>query len=340
MRFTVGDRRHSADCPVFKISFKERPTLPRKVIIDADPGIADAVAIAFAMLEPELDILAVTATAGAVDARDATRNVKAIVEAVDPAKRPRLGRCTDDEERCQRVPCQTTAQLNGTRGLGERRVEVPELHHQQESSRLLLEMVREHPHEITLLTLGPLTNLQFAHERAPDFLDQLQSIVMLGGAVHGNGDVTAAAEFNIFGNPEAARLVLRHPCSKLLVPLDTSLRPVLTFDRFQRLSWSPTPLSQMLQELLSFSLRQHHHVMGVEGIAMQTLTALSAVSRPRLVDTATMVVDVETTGELTRGMTVFDRRPGSAIHDNVAVVTEVDSTGVLEYFGQCVHRCH
>ena len=310
------------------------------MIIDADPGIADAVAIAFSLLEPDLDVLAVTATAGAVSARNATRNVQAIVEAVDPKKRPRLGRCTEDEERCQRVACPVTSQLNGANGLGDRVVDVPELHHQHESSRLLLELVREHPHKITLLTLGPLTNLQFAYERAPDFLDQLHSVVILGGTVHGNGDVTAAAEFNIFGNPEAARLVLKHPCSKLLVPLDTSLRPVLSFDRYQHSSWSETPLSQLLHDLMSYLLRQHRHVMGVEGIALQTLVGLATVARPRLVDFATMSVDVETTGELTRGMTVFDSRPNSAMHENIEVVTEVDSTGVLEYFDQCVHRCH
>lgn len=312
--------------------------MQRKVIIDADPGIIDAVALALSLAEPTLDILAVTSTAGAVSARDATRNVQAIVELVDPPKRPRLGRCIADEERCQQVACPETAMLNGPHGLGDREIAVAELHHQHESSRLIVELVRESPGEITLLTLGPLTNLQFACERAPDVLDQIESLVILGGSVHGHGDVTPAAEFNIYGNPEAAQIVLRHRCRKILVPVDTSRLPVLSFDRVQSLPKDRGPVNEFLQSMLAFLSRQHHHVKGVEGIALQALTALSVLARPRLVETAMMTVDVETTGELTRGMTVFDQRPNSAASQNVEVVTEVDSTGILEYLDQGLDR--
>lgn len=312
--------------------------MARKVIIDADPGIADAIAISLALLDPDLDVLGVTATAGTVSGRDATRNASAVVEAVDPRKRPRLGRCMEDEQRCQPVACSQSPLLNGTSGLGDTDVDVAELHHQHESSRLILELVRDNPHEITLLTLGPLTNILFAYERAPDVFAQLQEVMFLGGSVTGMGDITATAEFNLFGNPEAAEMLVRHAISKTMIPLEVSTRPVLSFDHFRRLEWTQRPLSQFLQRLFAYSLRQHHHVLGQEGITIPAMVGLCALTRPHLFESMPMSVDIELMGSLTRGMSVFDRREPPEVQPNVEVVHGVDTTGVLEYLAECISR--
>src|SRR5690606_8687442 len=136
---------------------------------------------------------------------------------------------------------------------------VAELHHRHESAKLMIDLVRTDPNEITLLTLGPLTNLELACERAPEFLSLLRGLICLGGSVAVGGDVTAAAEFNIFADPEAAKTVLLSPATKTLVPLDVSGRPVLTFEQWDRLQAnSDSPLGRFLGQVLPFSFRAHH----------------------------------------------------------------------------------
>lgn len=316
--------------------------MKQKIIIDADPGIGDAVAIALALCDPELDVLGVTATAGAVTGNTATRNMQAIIEALDPAKWPRLGGSTASAEASsidyRAIPVSAEA-LNGPDGLGDCDLQVAEMHNLHESAKVMVELVRTFPNEIVLLTLGPLTNVELACDLEPEFLSRLRGLYCLGGAVACGGDVTAVAELNIYANPEAARTVLRGPAAKTLIPQDASLRPVLTFDAYNRLfQTTQTPLQQLISQLLPFSLRAHRRHMGLEGVPLREVTALCAVVHPRLFETEGMAVDVETTGELTRGMTVFDRRGTPQWQTNIDVVVEVDAQGVLDYFAQSVGR--
>ncbi|MFP6769787.1 MAG: nucleoside hydrolase, partial [Planctomycetaceae bacterium] len=162
----------------------------QKMVIDADPGIVDALAIMLAVQDRSVDLVGVTATAGHVSGATATRNIQAVIDWLDPPKRPRIGHCD--------VAASPLASMvmDGTSGLGDCNPSVAGLHQRHDSARLLVELVRGSPHEITLLTLGPLTNVSVAAELAPDFVGLLGSLVSLGGAIQSGGDVTAAAEFN------------------------------------------------------------------------------------------------------------------------------------------------
>jgi inosine-uridine nucleoside N-ribohydrolase len=315
--------------------------VPRKVIIDADPGIGDAIAIALAMCDPEIDLVGLTPTAGCVSGKDATRNAQVIVELLDCSKWPRLGECEVDVRQVGRNVSGDEAlnlmALNGNHGLGDLEFAVSDLHNRRECAKLLIDMVKADPHEITLLTLGPLTNVEMAVERAPDFLSLLKGIVCLGGSVQVGGDVTPSAEFNMYVNPQAARSVLGSSATKMLVPLDVSQKAVLTFDQYDRLKPSGR-LGELFSHLFPYAFRAHHEQLGLEGIRLQEVVALSIISRPRLFSSRTMAVDVETSGELTRGMTVFDRRIVQRWQKNVGVVTEIDAQGVIDYFSEVVRR--
>jgi len=223
--------------------------------------------------------------------------------------------------------------LNGKTGLGNWCLDVPELHSPRESAKVLTDLVREFPHEITLLTLGPLTNIEIARERFPEFFSLLGGLVTLGGSIQGLGDVTAGAEFNIYANPEAARNVLTRPATKTILPLEVSKKTVLTFSQFDRLTVQPaSPLMQFVREVIPFALRTHHELLGVEGIPLREVAALVAITEPRQTDTQPMAIDVETTGELTRGMTIFDQRGTQQWQTNIDVITDIDPQGVLDYF--------
>ena len=304
----------------------------QKVIIDADPGIGDAVAIALALLDPEIDVVGITATAGQVSGEDATRNVQAIVKTLDPPKWPRLG-SSNAETPYQNI-CLTRVSpeaLNGPSGLGDCEFRFAELHHPHDSAKLMIELVRHEPNEITLLTLGPLTNVEVACERAPEFLELLKGLLSLGGSIQVGGDVTASAELNVYADPVAARSVLRSPATKTLVPLDISSRVVLTFEQFNRLTSGSTPIISFLKQLLPYSFRAHHEQLGLEGIRVHEVVALAAIARPRLFRSEPMMMDVETKGDLTRGMTVFDRRGVRHWQTNIDVLCEIDAQGVLDY---------
>jgi inosine-uridine nucleoside N-ribohydrolase len=307
----------------------------RKLIIDLDAGIGDAVAAVLAMLDPQLDVIAFTAAIGVVRGAFATRNLYAVVEQLDPPKWPRIGCVTGPTETplVAGSRLDVLRSLHGPQGLGDCELPVAELHHRHESSRVLADFVKTHPQEITVLTLGPLTNIAAASERAAEFPDDLANLVCLAGSVTEGGDVTATSELNVFLDPEAAATVLGSRHSKTLVPLDISNRFILTFEAFERLTESGSRGALLLQKLVPYYFRTHHQYLGVEGVPLREVVALAAVSRPDLFKTQPMTVAVEEEGLLTRGMTVFDRRR-VASRPNCLVATEVDIHGLLDYMRQ------
>jgi inosine-uridine nucleoside N-ribohydrolase len=310
----------------------------QKLIIDADPGIGDALAIAVALADPGLDVLALTAVGGCVSPMQAGRNLQAIVETLDPPKWPRIGVGYSRQrfEEVEEPPSEwhhLHRSLNGPEGLGEWRPTAADLHHTKDAVKLMSELSRQYPHEIILLTLGPLSNVELACDLDAEFLARLKGIVCLAGAVSTPGDVSPTAEFNVHHDPNAARVVLRFPATKTLVPLDASQRAVLTFEQYDRMAVSDTSaIGRMLQHLMPFALRAHHQHLGVEGMRLAEVTALAAIARPQQFQRATMALDVEVDGELTRGMTVFDRRLNPAWRNNIDVLSDVDPQGVLDYF--------
>lgn len=310
-----------------------------KVIIDADPGIGDALAIAVALAVPDLDVLAVTSTAGSVSASDAARNLQAIIDRLDPPKWPRIGSGAESITEVPPVDSPLSIRLNGRSGLGDLELRVAELHHRHQSAKLICDLVRDHPHEVTLLTLGPLTNIELMHERAPDVPSLIKGLVILGGTVSAPGDVTPVAEFNIYGHPDAARSTLRLSTPKTLIPLDVSEAVVLSFDAFHQLPESQSRLGNFVQELLPFSFRAHHQHLGLEGIGLREIAALAALAQPGFFEFQPMAVDVETAGELTRGMTIFDRRGTHHWQENVNVATTVDAERVVTWMQDLISRC-
>lgn len=299
--------------------------MTRKVILDTDPGIDDAVAIAWALGEPRLEVLALTAVAGNVSAEQATRNVHTLVAQLDPPRWPRIGAATPPDH-----PNETHAEhIHGADGLGNAEFPVAELHNVHSSDKVLTDIVHAHPHEVTIVALGPLTNLARALSRDPELASLISQVVIMGGAVNGIGNVTPSAEFNIFCDPAAARAAFRSHVTKTLVPLDVTNQLVMTFDFLDQLD-EKTRCGRFLRRVLPFAYRSHRQELGMEGIHVHDAVAAVAATYPELFTTEGLNGDVETSGTLTRGMTVFDRRSHHRQRRNMDVALEMDVAAVRD----------
>lgn len=309
-----------------------------KLIIDADPGVGDAIAIALALSDPQLDVIAVTATAGMSSGEQGFRNIQTLVSMLDPPRWPKIGWNSAPRISIPDSPERSGMFLrDGLQGLADCEIIEALPHAPTDSAKVLSDLVREWPGELTLLTLGPLTNLQLAVDRHPDFLEQLKGLYCLGGSLSAQGNVTAASEFNIFADPEAARSVLTWPATKTLIPLETANHFGLTFDQYDALKIDEfSRLGLFLRKTIPYLLRESRIQLGREGAILPELVALAAISQPRLFERKSMRIDVEVAGELTRGMTVFDRRGVESRQPNIDVLMEVDTVGVRDYLTRLI----
>jgi len=301
--------------------------LTKKILLDVDPGIDDAVALAIALFDPQIEVVAVTAVGGNVQPVQATRNVQAIIEQLDPPRWPRIGEASDPD---LGIPTRKV-QLHGSDGLGGANFQVSELQHRHPSEKVIHDELRAAPGEVTLVALGPLTNVARAFAREPALTEMVGQIVMMGGTLEGVGNVTPAAEFNIYCDPEAARAVLRSSAATMtLVPIDITRQVTFGYDLLDKLPDGASRLGRFLSKCLPHLFRAYRQELGYESICLNDAVALVAALHPELFEIELMAADVELSGELTRGATVFDRRRHREWRTNVAVATRVDVAGVQD----------
>lgn len=310
---------------------------PIRLLIDADPGLGDALAIAVALKDPRLDVVGLTAVGSFISSRQAAINLQELVTIVDPPRWPRLGtQLTDETEAAASVPSHHLAhyrQLNGEHGMGDWPCRVVDPAHPKEAAKLIIELSRAYPQELVVLTLGPLTNISLAAEKDPELLMRLKGLVISGGTLDGPGNVTPVADFNIHHDPLAARIVLKSPCTKTLVPFDASHKLAFSFGQLDRLPLEGLgKFGEWLQSIVPFALRRQHQFQGTESWRLPELVALAAIVRPELFQHLTLAVDVEVDAHLTRGMTIFDRRSPPVWRPNVEVLRDPDAQGILDDF--------
>lgn len=300
--------------------------MARKVIIDCDPGIDDAFALALALFDPRLEVVAVTATAGNVPADLATRNVQAIVEQLDPVRYPRIGAASPHED----APVIDSRPFHGDDGLGNVGLTCSAHHNQHLSEKIICDEIRSAPEQITILCFGPLTNLARAFQRDPAIVPMVGRVIIMGGSVEVGGNITAAAEFNMYYDPESARKVMRSPVTKTLVPLDVSRQLNLNLSFLDQLPSGISRAGRLLRKIVPFMYRAYRQQLGQESIHMHDLFAYLAAVQPGLFQMHDMHCDIETRGELTVGQTVFDRRRYSPARSNLEVAMDVDVAAAMD----------
>lgn len=305
----------------------------RKIILDVDPGVPDALALCMALYDPRLEVAAVTATGGNVNALQATLNVQALVEQFDPPRWPRVGAASADQ-----LLATDGREFWGDDGLCGADIRVAELHNPHPAVKLITDAIKSAPGEVTLVACGPLSNVAAALQREPDLANQIGHLFIVGGTYAGPGNVTATAEFNIFCDAEAARAVFLAPVTKTLLPLDVSSRVVLRYDLLDSLPPPESRVGKILRAILPAAFMMSHQRLGVEGLLAPEAVAIVGILHPEFLTTERRYCDVELNGELTRGTTVIDRRPVSPHGPNTDVVVDINTEAVLECIVRALHK--
>jgi inosine-uridine nucleoside N-ribohydrolase len=299
--------------------------MARKVILDVDPGVADALAMCIALFEPRLEVVAVTATGGNVGPEQATRNVQALIEQLDPRRWPRIG-AADPEQ----LLATDSRELWGEDGLCGADFHVAELHHRHSAVKMITDEVKAAPGEVTIVACGPLSNIATALQREPDLASAIGHLIIVGGTLGGPGNVAPLAEFNIYCDAEAARAVFTAPMTMTLLPLDVTNKVILRYGVLDQIPKSTTRLGRVLRAFLPGAFLASHQRLGVEGLMAPEAVAIAAMLHPELVATERRHCDVELSGELTRGTTVVDLRRDSPQRPNMDVAMSINAEAAVD----------
>jgi purine nucleosidase len=303
--------------------------MPRPIIIDTDPGQDDAVAILLALASPaELEVLGIVAVAGNVPLALTQRNARIVCELAGRPDLPVYAGC----ERPMQRALVTAEYIHGKTGLDGPALPEPTmpLQRQHGVDYLIETLRRAEVGAITLCTLGPLTNIGMALVKAPDIVPKVREIVMMGGAYFEVGNVTPAAEFNIYVDPHAADLVLRSGMPITMIPLDVSHKALTTPPRIARLRALGTRCGRAVAEMLEFFERHDVEKYGADGGPLHDPGVIAYLLRPDLYSGRQVNVAIETASPLTLGMTVADWWRATDRPPNVQFMNDVDADGFYD----------
>jgi purine nucleosidase len=278
---------------------------PRKIIIDTDPGQDDAVAILLALASPEdVTVLGVTAVAGNVPLPLTQKNARIVCELAGKPQTRVFAGCAAPLKR----PLVTAEHVHGKTGLDGPQLADPVMPLQPgHAVDFIIDTLRAEPaHSVTLCPLGPLTNIATAFLKAPDIVGRVQQIVLMGGAYFEVGNITPAAEFNIYVDPEAAEIVFGSGVPLVVMPLDVTHKALTSRARVEAFRALGTEPGRMVAEWTDFFERFDMAKYGSEGAPLHDPCVIAYLIDPSLFRGRHINVEIETGSDLTLGMTVAD----------------------------------
>ena len=305
--------------------------MARPIIIDTDPGIDDAVAILLAVASPELAVLGLVAVAGNLPLAATAKNARSIVELAGRPDLPVYAGCPRPLGR-NRIAAEDA---HGTGGLGDLVLPPPALPPRPEHGVLyLIDALRgAPPQSITLCALGPLTNIAMALVAAPEIATGIAELVIMGGASHGRGNASPAAEFNIFADPHAAALVFDNGVPLTMVPLDVTEGVRSTPERIAPIRALGTRAGAAAAELLG-----PRRALGKPPMAMHDPCVIAYLLEPSLFRWREVNVAIESESPLAMGLTLIDWRGICGRPPNARVIETVDADGVYRLLAERLAR--
>jgi len=307
--------------------------IKKKIIIDTDPGQDDAVALLLALASEELEILGVTCVAGNVPLSLTSENARKILELTRYTEIPVFA----GADRPIKRTLVTAEHVHGKTGIDGPVLEKPKIKLQsKEAIEFIIETILSYPKdEITLCTLGPLTNIGLAFQREPRIKTLIKEIIMMGGGFFEGGNITPAAEFNIYVDPEAAAEVLVSGIPITMLPLDVTHKALTSRSRIESFRKIGNKAGIATAEMLDFFERFDVEKYGSEGGPLHDPNVIAYLLRPEFYEGKYVNVEIEVGSDLTRGMTVVDWWNVTTRKKNVYYIDKVKDE---EFFNFLIER--
>ncbi len=310
--------------------------MTRRILIDTDPGVDDAMAILCALHSPELEVVGLTSVFGNAPGETTAQNALRILElegnhaipVVRGADRPLV-----------RTPGPFGGHVHGEDGLGDTHLPAPcGSLRPGSAAQFIVETVMANPGQITLVPIGPLTNLALALRLEPRIAQQVQEVVLMGGSAYAGGNVSPLAEANIANDPHAAQIVFSAGWPLTMLGLDVTHRTVLTVARFDQLTQAHTPATDFLARIVPVYQRFHTDVLGMDrAIHLHDPSTIAYLIDPSIYRTQQIPIFVETEGHCA-GATVPDPRHFWIEGPKVNVCLEVDASCVIDLISDRLGR--
>ena len=276
--------------------------MPRRVLLDTDPGIDDSLAILLALASPEIDLAGVGVTGGNCPLEDGVRNALNVLAVANRSDMPVFSGIGLPLIR----PPFTAPETHGDTGLGYARL--PASPASQANEHAVDSIIREimaHPGEVTLVAVAPLTNVAVALRKEPRIIQNVREVIIMGGALRADGNTTSLAEFNFYVDPHAAHIVLESGLPITLVPWDITKDVLLVQEDIDRMMAVSSPITRFIADATRFYIEFHEQCFGFSGCSINDPVALALSFMPELARTAPMHVAIEYSSELTAGKTVI-----------------------------------
>jgi len=305
----------------------------QKIIIDTDPGQDDAVAILLALASPEIEVLGISTVAGNVPLNLTQKNARIICEL---AERPDI-KVFAGAERPMVRELVTAEYVHGSTGLNGPEWQEPALPLQDgHAAHFIIDTLRSHDSgSVTLCVLGPLTNIALALVQAPDITERIQKIILMGGGFFEGGNITPAAEFNIYVDPHAAKTVFTAGIPMVVMPLDMTHKALTTAKRIEAFRGLKNKSGIATAEMMAFFERFDEEKYGTDGGPLHDPNVIAYLLEPDIYKGRMVNVEIETASELTMGMTVVDWWGVTGRAPNALWIKDLDDD---RFFGLLLER--
>ena len=309
--------------------------MAEKIIYDTDPGIDDALWLLLLAASPEIDLLAITVTHGNTSQEKCLNNALKLVELTGITKVP-VARGAEEPLVKELSVAEET---HGEGGLGYAILPKSAISPCSELAHdLIIRVVRENPGEVTLLCVGPMTNIALAFLKAPEIVSKVRRIVSMGGAIHYPGNVTPQAEYNVFCDPEAFEIVLKSGIDFTLVPLDVTYQCILTTDHLEKITEARSEIRNFIFDSTRFYMEFHEDYQGIKGCAINDPLAAAILLDPTLVKNRDYYLTIELTSPTSKAKTIADHYGLLKSAPNAKVSMEVDVERFMDLFINRMNR--
>jgi purine nucleosidase len=303
--------------------------MPKRILFDTDPGIDDACAILLALASPEVSVEGLSVVHGNCSLAQATTNALSILELANAEHIPVARGC----ELPLVQPSLLAPETHGETGLGYARLSAPRAKPiGQHAVDFLIERILAAPGEITLVAIGPLTNVALAIRQEPRIVESLRELIIMGGALRYEGNTTALGEFNTYVDPHAAHIVYHAGIPTTLVPLDVTYQCILTPGDVSRLLDTDSPVTRFVADSTRFYMEFHDEYQQIEGCVINDPLALALTFAPEFCTYQELHVDVDLSGGISMGKTVADFYNYGKKPPNLKVALGVRARDFMELF--------